>query len=170
MLVFLMQHGPCLSRELNPAQPLSPVGRDLVSRSARGMRTLGLNFHLLAASPRPQALQTARLVASVLGNRANQDARLAGPLPVVTDNAFLPLADPASGIQFLRSHGEAQRVFIIGHLPGLARLASRLLTSGPAVQLDFNHGSLVCVETELGTGPGRLRMLAPPELLQAAAD
>ena len=60
MLVYFMQHGPCLSEELDPARPLSPVGRDLIERSARGVRGLGLRFDLMASSPKARALQTAR--------------------------------------------------------------------------------------------------------------
>lgn len=169
MLVFFMQHGPCLSEELDPTRPLSPVGRDLVSRSARGMRALGLDFDLLAASPKLRALQTARLVASVLGGGVEGTADPTGRRRVVTDSAFLPLADPVSGVEFLRSHADAHRIFIAGHLPNLARLASRLLTPGPEVNLAFEHGGLACVETELGPAPGRLRLLTPAELLHAAA-
>lgn len=183
MLVYLMQHGPCLPEELDPARPLSPVGRDLVRRSARGLRALGLGFDLLVASPKLRALQTARLVAEVLAKGGTPGAEPGerqgegpdGPVApaaggeVLADDAFLPLADPASGLAFLRRCADVERVFVAGHLPNLARLASRLLTSGPEVNLAFEHGGLVCVETTRGPAPGRLRLLLPAAVLHAAA-
>ena len=59
MLIHLMQHGACLSKELDPHQPLSPVGREQAIKSARAMRTLGLRFQLVVASPKLRSLQTA---------------------------------------------------------------------------------------------------------------
>ena len=62
MNLYIMQHGPCLPAEVNPDQPLSPVGRDQMSASARAMRVMGLWFDALVCSPRPAAAQTAAKV------------------------------------------------------------------------------------------------------------
>ena len=60
MLIHLMQHGVCLSKELDATQPLSPVGGEQIEKSATAARVLGLRFELIVASPKVRSLQIGR--------------------------------------------------------------------------------------------------------------
>jgi phosphohistidine phosphatase len=139
MLVLLMQHGACLSKEIHPDQPLSPVGQGQVERAARAMRLLGLRPRAMAASTRTRARQTAEIVARTLGFNPDR---------ITCDEALRP-SDPAEeSLRFLHAFDKAEVLFVAGHLPSLNLLASRLMSPFPEpLNLGFENGGLLCLET-----------------------
>ncbi len=118
MFIFLMQHGACLPKELNAEQPLSPVGRSQVARSAEALRQLGFGFDAMAASTRQRAMQTAEIVAEIMA---------APGIKISRSDALKPTAPVEETIRFLAGFERRQSLLVAGHMPNLGLLASHLL-------------------------------------------
>jgi len=132
MELYLMQHGLSLSKELDPEQPLSPVGRDQVYKAARAARLMGLNMDLMVTSPKKRAQQTAALLAEAV-------AYPAGGIRV-TDavKAMTPSAATLAYLEEMQQRFELQRVCLVGHMPSIGEIISNVITSGckAAVQVE----------------------------------
>ena len=128
-------------------------------KAASGMRGLGLRFDRILTSPLARAKQTARIVAREM--KASPGPRILRALaPGGTGR------DVIDGIASLRA---AQSVLLVGHEPGLSRLASALI-SRPGVDLSFElkKGGLCSIDFdgEAQLGAGRLVFLLPPRVLR----
>lgn len=162
MLVYLMQHGSCLSKEIHPEQPLSPVGRGQVERSARAARLLGLWFEVIVCSDKLRAVQTAETVAQALGYN---------PKYLGQSESLRPLSEPENSLDFLRRFEKEASLLVVGHLPNLNLLASHLLTPYPEpLTLGIENAGLACIETaHLAARNGSLLWLLKAQHLQLMA-
>ncbi len=162
MNLYLMQHGACLPQEVNPNQPLSPVGQNQVTTTAQAMRVMGLWFDALLTSPRVAAVQTTRIVAEGLGYAASSVTSFAG----LDQGVSLKVC-----LEELRVCERYQSVFLCGELPLLSGLASHLLTSGPKLSLALDGSALLAIGiTSLGSRSGNLRWLLQGPQLQMIAS
>jgi len=162
MLIYFMQHGACLPRQINPEQPLSPVGRGQVEKSARAMRLLGLRPEAMAASNKLRAIQTAEVVAKATGF---------DPRRIVRSEALKPSAGAEAGLEFLHQFDKLGALFVAGHLPNLALMASQLLSPYPEpIALGLENGGLLCIDVpHLAARNGNLLWLLKPQHLQLLA-
>jgi len=62
-----MQHGEAELEEVDPARPLTPLGREEVARVARVARKMGVRVELILHSGKLRALETAEILARELG-------------------------------------------------------------------------------------------------------
>lgn len=160
MQLYLMQHGACLTKELDKSQPLSPVGKDQVATSAQAIRKMGLWFDAIISSPKKRAVQTAEEVAAEIGFEAGY---------MQSTEAFKAMASPRDGLEYLRGMTQMNKVFIAGHMPNINNLASRLL--GAEVAINIENSGLLCLESEnMAHGSGRLLFYLPPFQLKIIAD
>ena len=67
MEIYLMQHGPNLSKNEDPEESLSPEGEAMVSKAAQAIKRMGLAFDAIIASPKMRSKQTAAFVAEAAG-------------------------------------------------------------------------------------------------------
>ena len=67
MEIYLMQHGPNLSKDEDPEESLSQEGEAQVSRAAQAVKKMGLKFDAVIASPKKRSQQTAAIVAEAVG-------------------------------------------------------------------------------------------------------
>lgn len=162
MLVYFMQHGACLPREINPEQPLSPVGRGQIEKAARAMRLLGLRFEAVAASNKTRAIQTAEIVAKATGF---------DPRRIAQSAELKPSAPAEAGLGFLHQFDKRAALFVAGHLPNLALMASQLLSPFPEpIALGLENGGLLCIEVpHLAARNGALLWLLKAQHLQLMA-
>ncbi len=100
-------------------RPLAPRGRQAAPRMAAYMRDQGLAPDLVLASAAARARETWELMAPEFG----------GDTPVVFEDA-LYLAGPRPLLDRLRRIGDAARVLLIGHNPGLHSLSLQLGIEG----------------------------------------
>jgi phosphohistidine phosphatase len=68
MELYLMQHGPNLSKDEDPEEPLSPDGKKQILKAAKAIKKMGLQFDVVIASPKKRSQQTAEIVAEAVGN------------------------------------------------------------------------------------------------------
>ena len=161
MELYLMQHGKALSEAEDPVRPLSPEGREEIRRSARALAKMGLKFDLILSSTKTRAKETAEIVAEETGY----------PVEAIKEYAeFKPLGPPEEAIKILKEHQEAQRVFVAGHLPSLAEIASYLLGGEKKVKVHFEFGGLCRLDTDLTPGEAEIVYLLLPSQLALIAE
>ncbi len=156
MDVYLVQHGAAKSEQEDPQRGLTDQGRSDVEKVARFLKPLNLALEAIEHSDKLRARQTAEILAQHL--RAVRGTRQAGGLAPNDD------IEPA----FQRLCEAAGPLMLVGHLPHLSRLASRLLglpPERPAVQ--FQMGGVVRLSRD-ESGHWAVRWMIVPELLAAA--
>ena len=160
MLIHLMQHGACLSKELNESQPLSPVGREQVEKSGRAAAILGLRFQLVAASPKVRSMQTAEIMAEQTGYPVRR---------IIVTEAVKAMAPVAETLAFINEYVGLDSILITGHLPSLGLLASAILSPGKPVDIRVENGGLMQLELEPGRSAGVLNWSLTPSQLSVLA-
>ena len=151
MRLYLVQHGHALSKEVDPKRALSERGRKDVERVAGFLKQAGIHVSRVVHSGKTRARQTAEILA--LATRAGVEAR----------SGIDPL-DPVEPIQKEVENWTEDRM-LVGHLPSMGKLASRLVTGREApTTVAFQPGTVVCLERTV-EGDWTLAWVVPPELL-----
>ena len=135
MELYLMRHGEATSEEEDPRRPLTDAGRAAVERIVRLAATGGLRLDLVQHSGILRAQQTAEVLARALAPGARAEPR----------EGLRPL-DPVEPVArwLLDEAARAQRVALVGHLPFLDRLVSRLVADDEAAEVvALEAGALV---------------------------
>jgi phosphohistidine phosphatase len=122
------------------------------------MRALGIRFDVLLTSPLARAAETAAILCAAQGG---------APAPREL-GALAAGAAPAEALRALRPFARHDAVAIVGHEPGLSRLAALLLTGSPeGLALVLKKGGLVVLELrELAPRAATLRALLGPRQLR----
>ena len=130
--VFLVRHGEAKDALVDPARPLSDVGRDDASRLAQWCAKSGVHPHEIRHSGILRAAQTAEILA----------ARLAPAGGVKKARGLAPDDDPSDWAATL-AH-ETRSVMLVSHMPFLGELAE--LLSAQRTPISFSTGALVSFE------------------------
>ncbi len=161
MEIYLMQHGPNLSKDEDPEESLSPEGETQISKAAQAIKKMGLEFDVVIASPKKRSQQTAAIVAEAIG--------FPGESIVVTDKVKA-MTPAEQTIDYLKQFAGKRSVLIAGHLPSLAEVASALLTAGSKATIQFERGGIGRIDVEsLPTSEGKLRWYLTPAQLELMA-
>ena len=112
MKLYLVQHAQALSKEEDPARPLSEAGQEDASRMASFLGKAGIRAERVIHSGKLRAQQTAE--------------RLAQALAPGVELEVSGLLDPNEDPRALDWQSEAwdRDTLIVGHLPHMARLVS----------------------------------------------
>ncbi len=140
MELYLMQHGLCLAKELDPEQSLSLVGRDQVEKCAHAARRMGLELDALVTSPKKRAQQTAAILSEAI--RYPKKAIIVSELV----KAMTPPQDTLAWLRELGAEREARRVGVVGHMPSLGELVSLLITPGSRAAIQIENAGLLRVD------------------------
>ena len=157
MNLYLMQHARPVPKEEDPSQPLSPEGVRDAETVGSWLARISIRPEVIFHSPKERAKQTAREVAK----------RLPGSVPLEERSDLTPMADPA-GVEERLKQMEGD-VMIVGHMPHLARLATRLLTGGRRDDpgfIAFVQGTVLCLTFQ--DGLWKVAWMMPPHLLLGA--
>lgn len=141
MELYLMQHGSAFSKDVNPEEPLSPVGREQIIKSAQAIRRMGLSFDLVVASPKTRSRETAVIVCEAVGYPEEG---------ILVTDKVKAMAGPAETIEFLKTHKDKDALFVAGHLPNLAKAAGELLSPGHPPVIRFQNGGLTRIDLWVG--------------------
>ncbi len=139
MVVYLVQHGEAVPKDVDPGRPLTDQGRRDVECTALMAARLGLEVRQIRHSGKARAAQTAQILGKALSP----------PDGVVATSGLAPKADVQPVAEALGA--EADPMMLVGHLPFLARLAGLLMTGDvnrPVV--GFQMGAIVCLVREDG--------------------
>jgi phosphohistidine phosphatase len=153
MYLYLVQHGAAKSAVEDPNRGLSDAGRRDVERMAEFLSPLRLSLDRIEHSEKLRARQTAEILAVPLR-----------PLEGTHEVAGLAPNDNVEPV-FGRLQQGSKNLMLVGHLPHLGHLVSRLLG------LDLNRsvvrfqmGGIVRLERDEAAQWG-VRWVFPPELL-----
>jgi len=161
MIVYVLRHG--VAEEIGPdgddaSRRLTAAGRRKLRVAAAGMRRLGLHFDVILTSPLARAVETAAIVAEVIG-----DTPPPRELPALAQGT-----PPAETVRALRPFVRYRHLVIVGHEPGLSGVVALLLTgSTTGLRLVLKKGGLVAVEVHdirQPAGAALRWMLTPREL------
>ncbi len=162
MELYFMQHGPCLPKERDPEQSLSPQGEELIKKVAIAISKMNLKFDTILASTKKRSLQTATFIAKRTGYQ---------PEKIIETALLKPMTPPEETINFLKQYEQQNRILIVGHLPSLSELASFLLLESGKLPLRFEMGGLGRIDApSLAAHEGELIWYIVPEHLKLVAQ
>lgn len=153
MKLFLVQHGKQNPKEKDPEKGLSEKGTSDVQRVAAFVSPHIIHVSALWHSGKKRAAQSAEILARSISCRDG----------VLTREGLSPL-DPIEPI-FDAIGGRSDDLMIVGHLPFLSKLLSRLVTGSETPEVvAFQQGGIVCLERDT-QGLWRIRWMVFPDLL-----
>lgn len=153
MRLYLMRHGPYLSKEQDPEEGLSPQGKEVVRRVAHELKELGVSPDVLVTSPKKRARQTAAIAAQVLGFVESE---------IQETSLVKSMTPPEETLRHLRGLS-GRSVLSVGHLPNVRLVASLLLSGHDQTEIIFEPGSVCALDTErMPAGRAALRWLLKP--------
>ncbi len=137
MFLYLVQHAEANREEEDPTRDLSVKGREDIRKVAQFAGQAPVAVSRILHSGKTRALRTAEILAAELKPAQGSAA----------SDGLAPLDDPAIWADRFESLDED--LALVGHLPHLARLASRLLCGAqePGV-INFKMGGVVCLKRE----------------------
>jgi phosphohistidine phosphatase len=152
-VVVLVRHGDAMSEEQDPKRPLSAAGREHVEKVADLVAGLSLYLEEVRHSGKDRARETAEIFATRVGVAPDRVREVSG---------LKPKDDVEVVAEELEKEGRS--VALVGHLPFMGLLASRLL-SGDARHLDFRFGDAGCLVVSRAEGGWRLEGFVNHDLL-----
>jgi len=134
MAIFLVQHGKCLSKEVDPERSLSEKGIAEVEKIATFAGNHNVAVSLIAHSGKKRAAQTAEILA----------AALCPPKGVVSMDGLKPLDDVQV---FAAKLDNSRNIMFVGHLPFMEKLTSLLVAGKDDIGVcKFQNGGIVCLD------------------------
>lgn len=131
MKLYIVRHGEALTSEMDPKRPLSEDGRAQVSGVAQHLQEENAHPHRIYHSGVLRAQQTAEILSEILK---------VGQVEKITD--FTPEDPVEPMLQHIASW--TQDTMLVGHLPYVSVLLSRLSEEGHYVE--FDTATAVCLE------------------------
>ena len=138
MKLYLMRHGNAVDPSVDPDCPLSESGRTDITRMAKFFeKNAEVRVSKLYHSQKLRAKQTAGLIASTVLTEGSPK-EITGLNPT---DSVLSISDEIVSWQ--------EDTWLVGHLPFMPRLVSRLLTGDEnKLLVAFQQGSVICLEKE----------------------
>jgi phosphohistidine phosphatase len=154
MYLYLVQHGEAKPEQEDPARPLTEKGRADVGRVALLVTAAGkLKITAIHHSPKTRAAETALILGEYI----------APPVDIHASDGLLPLDDPLLWISRLMEINAD--CMLVGHLPHLAKLASRLVSGRTDRNIiEFKMGGMVCLHRS-DEGIFSIAWMIVPEML-----
>lgn len=148
MAIYLVQHGLCLSKDVDPKKSLSEKGREEVALLSAYLERLGITVSGVCHSGKTRAKQTAQIFADRIGDGNLRELSGMKPLDDVEAFAAIEIEDD---------------MMYVGHLPHMEKLVSFLTTGDESCGVvKFTNGGVVCVEKD--AAGWRIRWCLTPSL------
>lgn len=162
MELYFFRHGIAVDRAdpnvtSDRDRPLTPDGMKKTHAAAEGLARMDIPFDKILTSPWIRALQTARILAEVLGmsDRVEELEELSGDRSV---------DDLLAG---LTRHRAAQHLLLVGHQPLLGAGIAFLLTGGTGMEVDLKKSGACAIEVDrLTSKSGAMRWMLTPKQLR----
>ena len=134
MALYLVQHGQCHPKDIDPDKGLTQEGHDTVTRIAGVAKGYGVPVTTILHSGKKRARQTAELF----------EKALAPPEGLHVKSGLNPLDDVTALAGLIDSKNN---LMLVGHLPFMSRLCAWLLTGDPEKPVfQFQNGGIVCLK------------------------
>jgi phosphohistidine phosphatase len=154
MKLYLIRHGKTLSKEEDPKRALSEAGQVEINKLAQFLaRQQDVGVKVVLHSGKRRAEQTAEIIAGKMSSEPR----------VMEANNLEPNADVEVWLDRARVMEES--AMVVGHLPHIASLTSRLLHPDAQEEfIEFATGTTACL-ARAEDGTWRLEWLIDPRLL-----
>ena len=152
MKLYLVQHGKAKSKEEDPERPLTDEGRHEIEAVLLLMMRYGaITATRIMHSGKTRAAETARAIGVKLDVEPSEA------------DGLQPMDDPA--IWADRVAADGQDTMLVGHMPHLEKLASKLICGDPDTRVvRFANGGVVCLVEK--DGDWALEWAVPPSLVR----
>ena len=139
MRLYLVRHGEALDEDEDPKRPLSEKGRGDVARVAAMLDEAGVKVGCVQHSGKLRAAETAAIIAGSLA----VDGTISHRAGIAPNDPVEPVLDQLRSI-----HGDGGGgLMLVGHLPHLGLLSSRLLCGEDGrVGVTMPEGGVLCLE------------------------
>lgn len=135
MHLYLVRHGEAVSDVEDPKRPLSSNGKAALKELCETLRNFEIRVHELRHSQKLRAQETAQILAEAITSEGGV-REVSGLNP---NDDILPLVEELEVSE--------QDLMLVGHLPFMDLLASRLLTGKDGQQITpFQTGEIICLE------------------------
>lgn len=134
MNVYLVQHGPCIEKTIDPEQPLSDEGKQTIENLQKVLSFLKLEVNYLWHSGKLRAKQTAEILSTGL--------RFEG---MIAAHEGLAPMDAVQSIEDILKQLN-QHIMLVGHMPFMGNLVAKLLANSKQNFVSFVPGTIVCLE------------------------
>jgi phosphohistidine phosphatase len=132
--LYLVQHGDAVPKDVDPDRPLSETGRRDVEQVGSLLANAGVRFPKILHSGKTRARETAEILAGVVSEQSAIEA-VSGLAPKDATEPWVA-----------RVGDLADDVMLVGHLPFMGKLASRLVLGAEFPEVvQFRPGTVVCL-------------------------
>ncbi|HSH84336.1 MAG TPA: histidine phosphatase family protein [Guyparkeria sp.] len=168
MDLLIIRHAAAENREEFARQgrpdserPLTRRGIERMQMAARGLTTFALPIERLVTSPAARAEQTAEVVASALECRR-----------IECERVFSADASMERAVDWLRRQPRVDGMAVVGHEPGLGRLAECLIGGRACGNMPIKKGGMVLIRFDdaIDHGSGKLVWALPPAVLRRLTE
>ena len=136
-MLYLVQHGEAVTKDVDPDRPLSTDGTAAIERVTAYLSNADISVDRVMHSGKTRAKQTAEILARTVAESGLTEA-ISGINPNDSVNDFVPL------IEHLNTP-----TMVVGHLPFMAKLVSRLLVNSEETALvEYQPGTVVCLNKD----------------------
>ena len=141
MAIYLVQHGKSFSKDQDPQKGLSDEGGETTRKIAKVAADYGINVSRIVHSGKKRAFQTAEIFEEYL-KTGKAVADMPGLNPKDNVNEF------ALKVEDLEDLND---VMVVGHLPFMEKLVSRLTAGDEGITVfKFQNSGVVCLDAEDG--------------------
>jgi phosphohistidine phosphatase len=153
MRVYLVRHGEALPKEVDPERGLSDEGKAGAGKVASFLKGLAIEVEAVWESGKKRATETAEIMASAVSAKGG----------IVCQAGMAPM-DPVAPIAEMISSLEGDYM-LVGHLPFLSILASRLILGREEPDVvGFPAAAVVCLARG-ASGQWTVSWMVTPDLL-----
>ena len=137
MKLYLVRHGEAVSENVDPRRPLSHDGKKEVEKTAKALRKMGIAVAAIIHSGKKRAQQTADII----------QAAIAPELKLIQKDSLGPNDSTEQIYKDIMKRSED--FMIVGHMPFLGKLVSRLVLGDENRDLvKLTTGSVAALECE----------------------
>lgn len=139
MALYLVQHGVCLSKDIDPGQGLSDEGKAIVKRIAEVANAYNVKISEIWHSGKKRTLETAEIFAFLLKPERG----------IHEVSGIKPLDDVQAAVENIKIE---DNIMVTGHLPFIQKMISYLVTGSeePAI-FKVQNGGIVCIDIDQDT-------------------
>ncbi|WP_455201915.1 phosphohistidine phosphatase SixA [Kaarinaea lacus] len=153
-MLYLVQHGEAVTKEVDPDRPLSTEGNNAVSRLAAFLSSAGISVDRVLHSGKTRAKQTAEIFSKSISESGLTEA-------ISGINPNDPVDEFATFVEQFNTP-----TMVVGHLPFMAKLVSELLISSDDVALvEYQPGSVLCLDKD-ENNKWKINWMVRPELIK----
>ena len=152
MSLYLVQHGKCHPKDVDPEKGLSEEGKTEVEMIAAVARGYGVPVSAVSHSGKKRARQTAEIFATALEAKDH----------VMERSGINPMDDVT---EVAASLSAKENQMLVGHLPFMERLTAFLITGSiDKPVFKFQNGGIVCLDQDPETGHWFIRWTLMPNI------